>query len=262
MAETIYHIARSLKELEEGFSLVYREYAARGYIPTDYKCAMRISIYNALPSTTTFVATQNGTVVGTVTLVCDSFLGLPMDEIYKDETDVLRKKGCKIAEVSQLSIDSRLFPKSWYSLFHVSKMMFVFSLFKLVFDYARFEDKLNGLCIAINPKQANLYDFICFENIGGLKYYNSVNQAPALAKYVNFDTLEERLKQRPVAYHIFYGGKTDPGAFAGKYKLTPEDMKYLFVEKSDIFQKVSKEKLKYVKSCYPAGALDNIISGL
>ncbi|MFZ3032088.1 MAG: hypothetical protein WA082_03560, partial [Candidatus Moraniibacteriota bacterium] len=50
-------------------------------------------------------------------------------------------------------------------------------------------DALDMLCIAINPKHEPFYDALGFETIGGLKYYSSFNQAPAIAKALPLNTL-------------------------------------------------------------------------
>lgn len=191
--KTIYYVVRTRSELEQAFSLVYKEYASRKYIPKNYKSKMRLSLYSALPSTATFIAKQRDKVVATVTLIPDSPMGVPMDKIYKKELDGFRKKKLRIAEVSQLSIDEKLFPKGWFSMFNFGKLIFVFALFKLVFDYARNIAELDELCIAVNPKHQYLYKFIFFEPMGKLKYYGSVNKAPALAFHLS---LNEELKKK------------------------------------------------------------------
>lgn len=255
----IYRIARSRKELEGAFSLVYKEYLQRGYIPKHYKSKLRLSLYNALPSTTTFVAKQGRRVVATVTLIPDSPIGLPMDKIYKEEVDALRKKGRRVAEVSQLSIDSRLFPQGWFSMFNFSKLIFIFRLFKIVLDYALYIEKLNDICIAINPKHQYLYKFLGFEKLAGLKYYGSVNRAPAIAKRLNLDTVEERTRHRGGLYKIFFGHKTDPIVFKDKFNLSTSDLEYFFLKKSDIFKKATKKQLDYIKNCYPKGHVDRLL---
>ena len=256
-----YRIARTRKELEQSFALVYAEYCNRGYIPAHYKSKLRLSLYNTLPSTTTFIAKKGKKVVATVTLVGDSHLGLPMDKIYKKECDGLRKKRKLIAEVSQLSIDSKLFPKGWFSMFNFSKLMFVFRLFKLVFDYARSVAKLDELCIAVNPKHQYLYKFLFFEPLGKLKYYGSVNKAPALAFHLILDpALKKKVSiQRMALYKIFYGKKTNPETFKNKFVLKTSDLEHFFLKKSDILKKATKKQLEYIKSVYHWPGLDRII---
>lgn len=257
----VYHIARTKEELYQAYSLVYKEYISRGYIPKYYKSKIRLSIYNALPSTTTFVAKDKNKVVATVTLIPDSPIGLPMDKIYKKELDSLRKRGHRLSEVSQLSIDSRFFPKKWFSMFNFSKLMFIFHLFKLVFDYVEFKTDIDEICIAVNPKHQYLYKFLFFEKLGCLKYYGSVNKAPALAFHLSLNpALEHISRQKRIALHkIFYGNTSGPSAFDGKFNFKLEDLKYFFVDKSDIFKKATKEQLRYIKSCYSYKSLDKIL---
>lgn len=260
--KTIYRVARSRQELEGAFSLVYKEYLARGYIPKGYKSRLRVSLYNALLSTTTFIAKQKNKVVAGVTLIPDSPLGVPMDKIYKEELDTLRKQGCRISEVSQLSIDSSLFGRSFFSMFNFNKLIFIFRLFKVVLDYALEVDKLTDLCIAVNPKQQFLYKFIYFEQFGALKYYGSVNRAPAIALRLRLRGLDEKARSRMGLYKIFFGKKTDPQLLEGKFKLRPKDLEYFFLKKSDVFKKASAQQLAHIRSYYPAKQMDKIFSRL
>lgn len=258
--DVIYRVARTKEELIQAFSLVYKEYTKRGFIPNYYKSKMRLSLYNALPSTTTFVAKKGRKVVATVTLIPDSPLGIPMDKIYKEEVDTLRRKGRRVAEVSQLSIDSMLFPRGWFSMFNFTKLIFVFRLFKLVLDYSLYIDRLDELCIAVNPKHQYLYKFLYFEELAGgeVKYYGSVNKAPAIAKHLSLNLAETKARQRKGLYNIFFGQPTDQRLFKNKFKFSLSDLDYFFVQKSDIFEKAAPAQIKYIKSCYPGMELGKL----
>jgi hypothetical protein len=255
----VYQIARTRSELEQAFSLVYKEYKLRGYIPKRYKSKLRLSLYNALPSTAIFLAKQGREVLATVTFITDSPLGLPMDKIYKDRVNLLRKKGRRIAECSQLSINHRLFPEGWFSMFNFEKLIFLFRLFKLVLDYAIYVERIDDFCIAVNPKHQYLYKFINFEKIGGLKYYGSVNKAPAIALHLDLHTLEGRMRNRKAVHKIFFGSKTNLNIFKKKYTITIQDLEYFFLEKSDLLKKATGRQLKYIKGCYPKGAVEAIL---
>ena len=250
--KVVYHIARERKDLEDCFSLVYKEYAKRRYIPKHYKNKLRMSLYNALPATTTFMVKRGKNLLATVTVIPDSPMGLPMDKIYKKEVEGLRKKGLRIAETSQLAIDSSLFPQGWFSMFNFKKLIFLFKLFKLLSDHSMYVNKLDELCIAVNPKQQYIYKFIFFEPLGGLKYYGSVNKAPAVAFHRSFKSFEEKSKKNKKAlYKVFYGEETPSDVLNEKYTFKTQDLEYFFIEKSDLLQKATKEQLKYIKSCYP-----------
>lgn len=254
----VYRVVRTRDEIEQCFSLVYKEYLRKGYIPKNYKSKLRLSFFNALPSTATFIAKQDKKVLAGVTLIPDSRLGLPMDKIYKKELDELRNTGARIAEVSQLAIDTTLFGTGLFSMFNFSKLIFILRLFRLVLHYALDVENLTHICIAINPKQECLYKFLFFEQIGGLKYYGSVNKAPAIALKLELDGLEEKGRARRGLYKIFYGSKIKPKLFEGKLRLSSQDLKYFFVKKSDIFKNANREQLDYLRSCHASESFHKV----
>ena len=92
----------TLEEFKAATHLVYREYLRRGYIAPN-PTQLRLSHFHAVPETTTFVALDpQQRIVGTVTLVPDSSMGLPMDDAYQAEVDGLRAQGVHLAELSML----------------------------------------------------------------------------------------------------------------------------------------------------------------
>src|SRR5262245_15291207 len=99
-----YGLGADSHTLDQAFRLQHDQYVARGYMDP-HPSGWRLSLYNALPKTRVFVArTRDGEVVATMTLIADSPLGLPMDEIYADELRRLRDDGRDLAEVSGLAI--------------------------------------------------------------------------------------------------------------------------------------------------------------
>jgi GNAT superfamily N-acetyltransferase len=158
--------------LEQAFRLVHDQYVARGYM-APCPSGWRLSLHNALPSTKVFVARSGGRVVGTVTLIPDSPLGLPMSEIYSDELQALRERGRRLGEVSALVVDPE---------FKRIGMAILMRLIRMMVVYAAQTARLEDLCIAINPHHAALYrKAFDFETIGAIKHYGKVNGAPAIA---------------------------------------------------------------------------------
>lgn len=248
-----YRVARSRAELEKAYRMVYKEYLKRGYLQ-ESNPELKLSVYNAIPQTTTFVSIFEDEVFSTATLVVDSPLGLPMDDIYHRELEGLRKENKKLCEISMLASDTGLFSEGVSLMLNSKKMFFIFHLFKLVFDYARDHLSLDCICITINPKHALTYDFLLFKDLGGLKTYGAVNGAPALAKYLDLNTINRECEQRRKEglQQMFLQNRTPPGKYARKITLNPQDLKYFFVEKSHIFQDSSPAQLGYIKQCYPA----------
>jgi len=221
---------------------------------------VRFSIYNALPQTTTFVAVSDKTVVATATLVPDSSLGLPMDEIYHPELEAFRMNNKKLCEISMLASDTDLFRGGVSMMLNAKKLFFVFYLFKIILDYARDYLKLDYICITINPKHKLTYDFLLFKDMGILKSYDHANGAPAIAKYLDLVSAEEKCKKiNEGLYKMFFVKKTAADKLSGRFVFGPQDLKYFFVEKSDIFKSLPPAQLEYLKNCYPSFNFSQLI---
>jgi hypothetical protein len=248
-----YRVAHTREELEAAYALVYKEYLKRGYIKPDGE-PLKLSIFNALPQTTTFIALMDKQLVATATVVPDSPLGLPMDKIYHEELCLLRQRSNKICEVSMLASDTELFQSGISVMLNAKKLFFIFNLFKILFDYARELAKLDYICITINPKHNLTYEYILFKDLGGLKEYDTVNNAPAIAKYLDLKSSKEECQKlnKPGLYQMFFVRRTHPQNFARKVVLSPADLKYFFQDKTDTFKKAANIQMAYIKSCYPA----------
>lgn len=256
-----YRVARSKEELEKAYALVYKEYLKRGYVK-ESDARLKLSLHNALPQTTSFVTVFEQEIFSTATLIPDSPLGLPMDEIYHQELEQLRKQGKKACEISMLASDTELFKNGISLLLNSKKMFFIFNLFKLIFDYAYRHLALDCICITINPKHILTYEFLLFKDLGGLKFYDNANGAPAIAKYIEFNSLEEECKQKNKEglYKMFLQKATPLENFSQKAAFSPEDLGYFFSKKTRIFKNASSFQLDYIKQCYPAYNFTDIIT--
>jgi N-acyl amino acid synthase FeeM len=231
-----YCIAQTRDDLEQAFSLVYRKYLEKGYIAQGQEHGLRFTLFNTLPSTSTFVVKKKEKVAITATFILDSSLGLPMDELYKEELDGLRRSNRRIAEISQLALDNDVFCEKGKRLPQFAKITFVLKLFKLIFDYGSHYDKVDDFCIAIHPKHERLYGYIGFEDLGGKRLYPSVNNAPAVAKRLDLQRVREKTDCRKGLIEMFFSQVTDPDVFKRKFCMTSEDLDYFFVRKTDIFR--------------------------
>ena len=163
-------LATDRHTLEQAFRLQHDQYVAHGYMDA-HPSGWRLSLHNALSATRVFVARSGGRVVGTVTLIADSPLGLPMEEIYTDELRRLRDARGNLAEVSALAMDREYQPSGVPILLRLIRMLVIYA--------AQTE---TDLCIAVNPHHAAFYrKAFHFQDIGGLRQYGKVNGAPAVA---------------------------------------------------------------------------------
>jgi len=255
-----YKVVSSGEELEQSMALVYREYLVRGFIlPRHYKSGLRVTLHHITPGAVTFIALKNKRVVATMTIIPDSPLGLPLDTGYKKEADNLRKSGRNICEVGYLAIDSGLFGKGLFSMFNFKKLDFMFTLFKVLFQYVIFHEKFDDMCIVTNPRYM-IFKFLPFKVMGGVKYYGydriAIKKKAAIFKRMDLRKMREYLNApqklgiRPSLYKIFLGSRLTKEVFESKLKLSSEDLRYFFVTKSDIFKELDGKQKKYINASY------------
>lgn len=195
MKDIAYILCKTDSDIKFALALVQKEYAKQGYINLkNSKTKIKISKNSA-----TFIAKYDNKIVGTVSVFFDFGDGLPMDEIYNKELNKLRSQNKKIAEVGRLAIDSS---EKHNNLFLVS------SLFKLVFHYCIYKN-IDNICISINPKHNLFYKSILFKDIGGLKFYPSVNNAPALAKTLDISKLKNKKTKNYLLNKLFLDNPPD-----------------------------------------------------
>ena len=178
-------IAETLDEYRQAFGLAYEAYVKSGYIPPDPGHPYYYSPYSFLPDTCLFVFKSYLTVIASLTEIFDSpALGLPMDDLYKEELDSLRSNNRSIVELSSFVTSHE------YRMRNI--MVF---LSRVMLDYSLMNN-VNDICIMVNPKHVRFYTLMfLFEPFGKEKFYSKV-QAPAVALRLNMDDIEGRLRDK------------------------------------------------------------------
>jgi GNAT superfamily N-acetyltransferase len=174
-------LAQSVPAIDQALRLVHDQYVARGYM-TAHPSGRRLSPHYALSTTRVFVATVGPQVVGTVTLIEDSPLGLPMDEIYEGDLDQFRAQRCRLAEASALAVHPR---------YRGIGLPLLLPLMRVLVMYAADLAALDILCIAVNPRHVEFYRRLTFDVFGELRTYARVNGAPAIALCLHLDRVRE-----------------------------------------------------------------------
>jgi len=143
---------------------------AQGYVrPNSF--GMRYTVHDALPDTATFLVTDGGKDVGTITVYPDSPLGLPADDVYKGDIDRLRDNGRRPAEIGRLAI----LPEYARDRNVLMKIVEVPCL------YARGVLSATDAVITVNPKHESFYRrTMLFNRAGDEQEMTSVCSAPAV----------------------------------------------------------------------------------
>lgn len=239
--------AASREELEQAFRLVYSGYVQREYIDED-PSGIRLSVFNAFPTTVTFVSSLGGSVIATVSLVVDTDVGLPMDEIYHEEVQELRSAGRKLAEVTMLADRRRQLRRT---------LPMLLLLMKRVFDYATLVAEADDLCITINPRHETYYErYLLFKHLGGLKTYPSVRNNPALAKRLDLESARQECEGREELLDQFFRNRTPVSVLESCYRMTPDDLRYFLVELTSVLSEAPAEIVDRLRQYYPDAPWD------
>ena len=260
-----FKLATEREELEAAWRLLHDVYVEQGYM-RPHPSGLRLIVHNLLPQTTVFIARRRqavrngGEVIGTITLFVDSPLGLPMDEVFHEELEGLRRQGRRISEVGALALKRE----------HRNRNVFMY-LFKIAHAYARYLG-MHDLCIAIHPKHRSFYEeVLLFEPFGHqVRPYGKVNGSPAVAERLDLTTAEQRARQvyEPLEFdanlHAFFYAAEQGYPFATEERrkvLTPELLRYFFVERTDLLPRLDERTLEVVRRCYPGYDFGAILNG-
>src|SRR5258708_20933285 len=180
-----FRAVESVEEFTQAAHLVYKEYLSRDYIPAN-NIPLYLSIHQLLPTSMTFVAIhKQSKVLGTLTSIEDSALGVPMDTIYNDELGRLRQQGIGFAEIGRLAMNEESLRQQPFAMTRHQRLLFLFHLYKALYDHFRGQPHLEKLVACFHPNHDFLYDYLGFEPLGELKSYASVQGSPAVARFLS-----------------------------------------------------------------------------
>lgn len=248
-------IAETRDELESCFKLLHDAYVGSGFMQPD-PSGLRVTIYHALPTTTTLCAKFDGEVVGTISLIRESLFGFPLQAIF-DLSEVRSHPG-QIAEVSALAVH----PK-----FRNTGGTILFPLMKFMYNYCTTFFDTRHLVIAVNPNRIELYESLLFfkrltENT--VDKYDFANGAPAVGATLDLKAAPQRFAQiygakpeRRNLYRYFvktvlsniqlpnrrYFTTNDP-------VMTPELLDYFFNQRTQVFAKLEPHKKQLLHDIY------------
>jgi len=241
--------ARSTAELVQAYQLVYKNYLKSEYVDP-HPSEMRYGAFNALPSTATFVAKLNDEIVTTASVVFDSPLGLPLEAIYHDEVEGLRAEHLRLCEVTMLADRRRLGFRALPS---------ILNLFRLILRYALTFEKTTDVVISVNPSHDAFYTkYLPFSDLGPLRYYPAVKNAPAVAKRVNLRTIADHKNHK--LYGFFMESALPEEVFSHRKRFTEEELREFFVVKRPIFRELPPSKLDFIRSLYPEYKFERILA--
>lgn len=186
-------LARSPADLLAAFRLLYQSYVRAG-LTAENKLQLRLTPFHPLNTTEVFVAKCREEVVSTMTMVADGALGLPMDSMYGQEIQALKRSGLRVAEMGCFA-DRRTSPARFKEVFG--------QLASLVAQVARVRN-IHALIAATHPKHARFYArWLGFKRFGELKSCPYAAGSPAVALLLDFEAIRNTVyDERLFGHHV------------------------------------------------------------
>lgn len=182
--DIVFKIASTTDELEASFKLVYDSYLPVGYC-SENKLKMRATVYHALPTTTTLLAIDAGKVVGTLTVVRDNRLGLPLDKIFDIQN--LRTNSSRVAEITSLAIHKDYRRERGGQI--------LFPLLRLMYEYTTSYFGVNQLVVTVHPRDVDFYmSLLLFERVPGTGIVDYLG-APAVVLHLDLNLALEKYQR-------------------------------------------------------------------
>lgn len=246
-------VANDLETRRRAYHLVYGVYLEKEYT-TPHPSRMWLTLHDALPETATFLVERDGVALAALTVVPDSPLGLPADELYGGELAGLRARGGRLAELVSLGVN-----------LHLREAPVLARLFNAAGFYARRVLGLSHFVITITPRHARFYRrLLCFENLGPPRVHPRVNGTVGCLEALSLDLAEELILRERGPEARGRPARTLYRDFVPRHRekeladvsrrnmrpMTERELRYFFVEQTDIFVRATPRQLAYIAERY------------
>jgi hypothetical protein len=187
-------------EFEGAFRCLYDSYRKRGLAPR-IRHEMRVTRYHLLPTTRVFVARRGKEIVGTLSLVEDGPLGIPMRVVFARQIAELTRSHVHIGEASCFAVRGA----------NSADLEIVHRLMGLLAQSAQ-RRKISRVLIAVHPRHVAFYERAAgFRVFAPSTPYPAVGGKLAVAMELNLDTLRECF---PHVWRKYFGYRFPEDALA------------------------------------------------
>lgn len=254
--EYCFCLAQTKEDIEAALRLLHDSYVAQGFIQPQTS-GMRVILQHALPTTSLLIAKKKDKVVGTISIMRDSPLGLPMEKAF--DLKLLKTHGRRIAELSSLAIHPD------YRRQQGGDIFFPLTIFAAL--YAQRSFGVDYLVWNLYPHHADFYNAIFGSTF--LKGTSNTPQdymgAPATAIQLDlratYDFVKKTYGHLGPELNLFeFGYQKDHPYFSFPVKslgtindpvMTPEFIRYFFIEKNNVLTNLTELERQVLKHYYP-----------
>ncbi len=252
----VFELARSQEDLETAFKLLHDVYVDQGFI-TPRVSGMHLIVAHALPTTSILVTKVDGKVIGTISVMRDTPLGLPMEKVF--DISSLRRGGCRVAEFSCLAIDPNFrrsrgaevfFPLTLYAAIFARNYFGVdYLVFNLYPHHADFYNAIFGSTHLLNNK-VSAKDYLGAPATGIKLDLKNVEKF-AFEKYSSQKEEKNLYHYTFVKNHSYFKFPDSTFRVINYPVMSPKNLKYFFAQKTTIFESLSLLERQVLKKYFP-----------
>ncbi len=247
-------VARTREDLERAYALLHDCYVGINIIDPQ-PSGLRCNFFSFLPTSTIIVAKLGDRVVGTMSAIKDSSLGLPSDKEFLNENNNLRKQSKILIEASALAVDPEFRGNHCVS----------FLLMKYIYNYSKNCFGCDFLVCAVHPKAEDFYKAVLqFRKNSEVLKYNGLKDAEAI--HISMDLSTEHLdkviqafgtddpsKNVGIMFRLFdqrfHYPRQKPGQMLNPV-ITPDLLKYFCFEKEEVWTRIGEQDRKRLVQIY------------
>jgi len=180
-----FQISKSIDDVLDAWGLVYASYRRSGLIaPNPYN--LHTTAQAIGPQTTVVTGRLNQQIVSTISTICDSATGLPLDTVYPTHLDKLRQQGLKLLEVGLFADRRDSLIRSFDAILALMRQVFAVGL-ALGHEYA---------VIGVHPRHVPFYQrYFAFDVLAPATLYPTVNNNPVVLLWLD---LQAKLRLTPL----------------------------------------------------------------
>jgi hypothetical protein len=213
-----YKVAASISEVLEAWCIVYKQYLAASLITPNEMSVFTFPEYIS-NNTAVILGQKMGQTVCTASAVLDGPQGLPLDNYYTQELDILRSQDKKLIEIGLLA-DSR----GTNSMSSLTDLMAGIARFGVYSDHHDF-------VIGVHPRRAKFFNKIFgFDILGEVKGYGKLETAPVVLLHAlgtDFEVISKKVNTE-----IYFDPKDFN--FGDRYQFNPNN----FISKNEFGESV------------------------
>lgn len=255
-------VANTLKEIEEAFSIIHANYRKHDLIDIK-KTESLVTKFHLLPTTTVVVALWNNEIIGTITLINDSPLGLPSEGLYSFN-DLRKQNTLNLAE------------GAFFAIREEHEKTVALPLIKYFYELARRFHNIDTLILPLpdNKNVNQIYEAIFFiKSISKETYtphpylnYGSVRLYQLNYLFVNKQMVKHYWLKPPskdllnFLYNCEFSNFEYPEEVSQKW--SADDLRQLFSENDELKESLSEFEKICLKEFYKESIYENILPAI